>query len=177
MRAAPPSMCRWYARRSFPRRHARSSPTPSTLFASGSASHRARRAACSTRRAKRDCASSCTPTSFPTAVARRLQPNSALFRPIIWSMRALPASLRWRARARSQCCCRARSIACARRLSPRSPRCALRPSQWRSRPTVTPALRRLPRCSSCSTWRARSSGSHRRKLSPASPVAPRRPLA
>ena len=58
---------------------------------------------------------------------------------------ARAASTRWPPRARSRCCCPARTTLCARRSCRRSTRCGRRASRWRSRPTATRARRRRPR--------------------------------
>ena len=80
----------------FLRPRAKGSPTPSTRSARRSASRRRRRGACSRPRARSICPSSCTPTSFPTAAARRWPPNSARCPPTTSNTRAKPASRRWR---------------------------------------------------------------------------------
>ena len=79
---------------------------------------RADRARVRGRARRRGCRSSCTPTSSPTCTARGSPPSTARCRPIISNTPTRTASPRWRAPARSRCCCRARSTSCARSKLP-----------------------------------------------------------
>ena len=132
----------WCARRCCRRSPHAASPMRSTRSARASRSRRTRWRACSRRRARSACRSSCTPISSPTSAA--LRSRRALARLSADHLEyASEAGIRAMATAGTVAVLLpARSIPCASASSRRSSCCAGTACRWRWPPTAIPAPRR-----------------------------------